>query len=130
VSAGRCALRGLPGLLAVIAVGWISFAAVAYWSGHLPTIFGQIGKLGGTINASVGSRLIGTPVHQIPVHGRIALAALIVGMALLGLLRRRHRGMSDRALVILLVAPLSIAALQNYGGEIALRIYLFALPAA
>jgi hypothetical protein len=37
---------------------------------------------------------------------------------------------SDRALVILLVAPLTIAALQNYGGEIGLRIYLFALPAA
>src|SRR5207245_1632003 len=36
VIAGRCALRGLPVLLAVIAVGWISFAAVAYWSGHLP----------------------------------------------------------------------------------------------
>jgi hypothetical protein len=129
VIVGRCAPRGLPVLLGVVAVGWISFATVAYWSGHLSTIFGQIGKLGGTINASVGSRLIGTPLHQIPVYGRIALAGLLVAMALLGLLRRRHRGMTDRALVILLVAPLSVAALQNYGGEIALRIYLFALPA-
>ncbi len=130
VIVGRCAPRGLPVLLGVIAVGWISFATVGYWSGHLSTIFGQIGKLGGTINSSVGSRLIGTPVHEFPVYGRIALAGLIVGMALLGLLRRMHRRVTDRALLILLLAPLSIAALQNYGGEIALRIYLFALPAA
>ncbi len=130
VIVGRCAPRGLPVLLGVIAVGWISFAAVGYWSGHLSTIFGQIGKLGGTINSSVGSRLIGTAVHQLPVYGRLALAGLIVGMAVLGLARRWHRGVSDRALAILLVAPLSIAALQNYGGEIGLRIYLFALPAA
>jgi hypothetical protein len=130
VIVGRCAPRGLPVLLAVIAIGWISFATVGYWSGHLSTIFGQIGRLSGTINASVGARLIGTPMHEFPVYGRLVLAGLIVGMALLGLLRRWHRGVTDRALLILLLAPLSIAALQNYGGEIALRIYLFALPAA
>ena len=130
VIVGRCAPRGLPVLLGVIAVGWISFAAVGYWSGHLSTIFGQIGRLGGTINSSVGSRLIGTPIHQLPVYGRITLAGLVVGIAVLGLVLRWRRGVSDRALAILLVAPLSIAALQNYGGEIGLRIYLFALPAA
>jgi hypothetical protein len=130
VIVGRCTPRGLPVLLGVIAIGWISFATVGYWSGHLSTIFGQIGRLSGTINSSVGARLIGTPMHEYPVYGRLVLAGLIVGMALLGLLRRWHRRMTDRALLILLLAPLSIAALQNYGGEIALRIYLFALPAA
>ena len=130
VIVGRCTPRGLPILLAVIAIGWVSFATAGYWSGHMSTIFGQIGRLGGTISASVGSHLIGTPTHQFPVYGRIVLAGLIIGLAVLGLLRRWHRRVTDRALVILLIAPMSIAALQNYGGEISLRIFLFALPAA
>jgi len=130
VIAGRCTPRGLPILLAVIATGWVSFATAGYWSGHMSTIFGQIGRLGGTISSSVGSHLIGTPTHQFPVYGRIVLAGLIIGLAVLGLLRRWHRRVIDRALVILLIAPASIAALQNYGGEISLRIFLFALPAA
>ena len=130
VIVGRCTARGLPILLAVIATGWISFATAGYWSGHMSTIFGQIGRLGGTLSASVGSHLIGTPTHQFPVYGRIVLAGVIIALAVLGLLRRWHRRVIDRALVILLVAPMSIAALQNYGGEISLRIFLFALPAA
>lgn len=130
VIAGRCTPRGLPVLLAVIVIGWISYATVGYWSGHLPTIFGQIGKLGGTINSSVGERLTGTPLHEFPVYGRVVLAGLIIALACAGLLRRWHGRVSDRALMVLLVAPLSIAALQNYGGEIALRIFLFVLPAA
>ena len=130
VIVGRCTPRGLPVLLAVIAIGWVSFATAGYWSGHMSTIFGQIGRLGGTISASVGSHLIGTPMHQFPVYGRIVLAGIIIGLAVLGLLRRWHRGVTDRALAILLIAPVSIAALQNYGGEISLRIFLFALPAA
>ena len=130
VIVGRCTPRGLPILLAVIAIGWVSFATAGYWSGHMSTIFGQIGRLGGTISSSVGSHLIGTPTHQFPVYGRIVLAGLIIGLAVLGLLRRWHRRVIDRTLVILLIAPASIAALQNYGGEISLRIFLFALPAA
>ncbi len=31
----RCTLKGLPVLFVVILAGWISFAAVGYWSGHL-----------------------------------------------------------------------------------------------
>ena len=130
VVVGRCTPRGLPILLAVIAIGWVSFATAGYWSGHMSTIFGQIGRLGGTISASVGSHLIGTPMHQFPVYGRIVLAGIIIALAVLGLLRRWHRRVTDRALVVLLIAPVSIAALQNYGGEISLRIFLFALPAA
>ena len=130
VIVGRCSPRGLPVLLAVIAIGWVSYATVGYWTGHLTTIFGGIGHLGGTFSSSVGGRLIGTPVHEIPVYGRLLLAGTILVLAALGVLRRRRRKVTDRALVILVIAPVSIAAVQNYGGEVSLRIYLFALPAA
>ena len=130
VIVGRSSPRGLPVLLAVIAIGWVSYATVGYWTGHLTSIFGGIGHLGGTLNSSVGSRLIGTPVHQVPVYGRLLLAGAVMGLAVLGLLRRWHRKVTDRALAILVIAPVSVAAVQSYGGEVSLRIYLFALPAA
>ena len=61
---------------------------------------------------------------------RAALAAVVVIMAVLGLLRRRRRGIEDRAALVLMCVPFLAFGLQSYGGEIALRIYLFALPAA
>ncbi len=126
----RCMLTGLPVLLAVILAGWVSFETVGYWYGHLPDIFGGLGALGSNLTSSVGSRLAGsTPTHVLALHGREALAAVIIGLAAAGALRRRRRGISDRVLLTLAAMPLLMVALQSYGGEIALRIYLFMLPA-
>ncbi len=129
VLAGRCTARGLPVLFGVLLAGWISYGTVAYWSGHESVIFGNVGNLFGTFQLSVNGRVTGPPVHQLADQTRIVLAGLMTGMALLGLARRWRGGMSDRALIVLLLAPLVMVALQNYGGEIVLRVYLFALPA-
>ena len=127
----RSTLRGLPVLTGVILVVWISFAAVDYWSGHMSNIFGGVGNLGSNLTSSVGGRLTGSSAtHLIPLHMREAVAATIVGLALLGLLRRRRAGFDDRVLLALLCMPVLSIALQSYGGEMALRIYLFLLPAA
>ena len=127
----RCTLTGLPILFGVILAGWISFAAVDYWSGHTSTVFGGIGQLGSNVTTSVGGRLAGaSPTHLLALHARVGVAAVIVGLAGLGLLRRRRRGIDDRVLVALLCMPVAMIGLQGYGGEMALRIYLFLLPAA
>jgi hypothetical protein len=47
-----------------------------------------------------------------------------------GLLRRRRRGIEDRVLLVLTAAPIGLALMQSYGGEMALRVYLFALAPA
>jgi len=51
-------------------------------------------------------------------------------MAVGGILRRRRQGYDDRVLLLLLCSPALMIAMQSYGGEIGLRIYLFMLPAA
>ena len=130
VLVGRCSPRTLPILLGVIVIGWVSYGTVAYWSGHFNTIFGEIGHLGGTISSSVSDRVIGTNVHKYADKSRIGLTALMVVLAVAGLVRRWFGGVNDRVLLVLLIAPVTLAGLQNYGGEISLRIYMFALPAA
>jgi hypothetical protein len=127
----RSTLPGLPVLFGIILIGWISFAAVDYWSGHMSNIFGGFGNLGANLTSSVGGRLLGsTAVHLVTLHAREGVAAAIVGMAILGLLRRRLKGFDDRVLLALFCMPILSIGLQSYGGEMALRIYLFLLPAA
>jgi O-antigen/teichoic acid export membrane protein len=131
ILARRCVLVGLPLLLGVILVGWFSYAAVAFWSGHMADIFGGIGQIGGNVSTSVGGRVTGgDSLHELALVARAALAGLIVLLACLGIVRRRLRHLDDRILLALLYMPLPSIALQSYGGEIALRIYLFLLPAA
>jgi hypothetical protein len=131
VLARRCTLTGLPVLLGVILIGWISFGTAAYWSGHLSGILGGVGHLGANLSSSVGTRLAGgAPEHQHALYIRAGFALVIMVMAGLGLLRRRLAQVNDRSLLVLLCVPLLSVGLQNYGGEIALRAYLFVLPAA
>jgi hypothetical protein len=130
VVARRCRITGLPVLLAVIVTGWVSFAAVGFWSGHMSTLFGGLGNLGGNLSASVAGRITGTAQHRLVPDVRSASAAAFLLMAVVGLLRRRHRGVDDRVAVTLMCVPFLAFAAQSYGGEIALRVYLFALPAA
>jgi hypothetical protein len=127
----RCRLSGLWILCTVLVAAWLSFAAVDYWSGHLSNIFGGVGNLGGNLTSSVGGRLAGsTATHLLTLHARVGVAGAIVGLAVLGLLRRRFRGFDDRVLIALFILPMLTVGLQSYGGEIALRIYLFLLPPA
>lgn len=126
----RCRITGLPILMAVIVAGWISFAAVAYWSGHLSSLFGGLGDLGGNLTASVSDRITGTAQHRFVLDERSASAAAFLLMAGAGLLRRRRRVVDDRVAIALICMPFLAFGAQSYGGEIALRVYLFALPAA
>jgi hypothetical protein len=127
----RCTLPGLPILFGVILVGYVSFATVGYWSGHRSDVFGALGDLTRNLTGSVGGRIAGSSsIHGLALHARVAVALLIVALAGFGLIRRTVRGMDDRVLVALLCMPLLMFGLANYGGEIALRVYLFMLPPA
>jgi hypothetical protein len=130
VAVRRCTVTGLPVLMAVIVTGWVSFAAVGFWSGHLSALFGDLGNFGGNLTSSVSDRITGTAQHRHVLDIRTAFAAVVLLMAAAGLLRRRRRGTDDRILIALLCMPFLAFATQSYGGEIALRVYLFALPAA
>jgi O-antigen/teichoic acid export membrane protein len=128
----RCTLRGLPLLCGVLLVGWIGFLAEPYWSGHFNELFGGIGSLGGNVSSSVSGRIQGgSSVHKLVLYARVLLAAGVLTLAAFGWLRRRRlAGSNDRALLVLLLVPFCGFGMQSYGGEMALRVFLFALPGA
>jgi hypothetical protein len=127
----RCSLRGLPFIAGVVYAAWVSFMTVGYWADRKGEIFGSLGKVFTNVQQSTGGRIgdAAGATQDIQLL-RILIAVSVAGLAVAGLLRRRSRGIDDRVALVLMLVPFSSFGLQNYGGEIALRIYFFMLPAA
>jgi hypothetical protein len=109
-------------------VAWISLGAIAFWSGHLNLIVGDVGHLGANVSTSLTGRIQGSPGRLSVLGIRIALAGVIAAIALVGAIRRRQLGYGDWSLLLLAFAPFPVLAVQSYGGEALLRAYLFAMP--
>lgn len=125
----RTTLNALPVLLLVAALAWISFGAEVYWRGHIADVTGGVGKLGAAVGAGLDKRLHGSAGHLMVVRLRLVAAAGMWLLAAWGALRAfRRNGRLPWTYLILAGAPLSLVAVQSYGGEILLRVYLFSLP--
>lgn len=128
---GRCELRGLPLLCAVLVSVWIGFFAEPYWSGHFDELFGGIGGVGGNVSSSVSGRIEGgSSTHQLVLYARVAMAGGVLALACWGWWRRREARYRERVLPVLAFVPFLGFGMQSYGGEMALRVFMFALPGA
>ncbi|MGX1881885.1 lipopolysaccharide biosynthesis protein [Streptomyces sp. NPDC055287] len=131
VMAGRSTLRGLPMLFAVLVAVWIGFFAEPYWSGHFDELFGGVGGVGGNVTSSVSGRIEGgSSTHKLVLYVRVAMAGGVMAFACWGWWRRRFAGYRERSLLVLAFVPFLGFGMQSYGGEMALRVFMFALPGA
>ncbi|GAA3007694.1 hypothetical protein [Streptosporangium longisporum] len=122
---------GLPFFLGLMVLAWISYQTVTFWSGHIDQLFGGLGRILENLQSNTGDRIDGSdPKHALVLMARLGICGVILTLAAAGLFRRLRRGVGDRAALLLLCIPVLALGLQNYGGEIGLRIYLFALPGA
>ncbi|MFG1945249.1 hypothetical protein [Nonomuraea sp. NPDC048826] len=122
---------GLPFFLGLVVLTWISYMAVGFWVGQIDTIFGGLGRVFDNLQTNTGDRIEGSdPLHSLVLQARLGILVVILALAAVGLYRRLHRGVFDRAGLILLCVPALALAMQSYGGEMGLRIYMFALPGA
>lgn len=129
--AGRTKLNLLWIITAVLAFAWFSWLARTYWIGHLHAVFGGIGQVGGVVNSTVGTRLQNASTERLLVQdSRLAVSAVIVLSAAFGFWWSWRRGRTQWTLVILAVAPIAVALVTDYGGEVALRVLLFSLAPA
>jgi hypothetical protein len=121
-------LRGVPVLVGVLLGTWLTFMTLAFLSGHIHSLLSSALQADVVATEAIGNRLRGNPGHTFIVFERMALSAAFWGVACLGAARRLWNGHWDLALGLLAVGPFTFLALQSYGGEILLRVYLFALP--
>lgn len=122
---GAMRLRLLPVAAILITVAWLAFAADAFWLGHLDMIFETTGKMRSILQA----RLVGSSAHQWVLYVRMAFTAAVWAVAGFGVLRALRRRRASLPVLAMLVVPFSMLAVQSYGGEGILRVFLFALPA-
>lgn len=128
VVARRCSTRSLPVVMGVLVSAWVAFMTVAYLSGHLETMLDEIGDVETAATENVSERLQGSAEHALVVRLRLLLTAALWSLAVLGALRLRRRGGHDSRFALLALAPFVMLAVQPYGGEMLLRVYLFVLP--
>ncbi|MCX4809961.1 lipopolysaccharide biosynthesis protein [Streptomyces sp. NBC_01239] len=128
---GRSELRGLPILFAVLVAVWLGFMAEPYWSGHFNDLFGGVGGVGSNVSTSVSGRIQGgSSTHKLVLYTRVLLAGGVMTFACWGWLRRRTNKYRERSLLVLTFVPFLGFGMQSYGGEMALRVFMFAVPGA
>ncbi|WP_329278917.1 lipopolysaccharide biosynthesis protein [Streptomyces sp. NBC_01451] len=128
---GKSELRGLPILFGVIVAAWVGFMAEPYWSGHFDELFGGLGGVGGNVSSSVSGRIEGgSSTHKLVLYTRVLLAGGVMALACYGWWRRRDHKYRERSLLVLTFVPFLGFGMQSYGGEMALRVFMFALPGA
>ncbi|MCX5047085.1 lipopolysaccharide biosynthesis protein [Streptomyces sp. NBC_00474] len=131
VLTGRSELRGLPILFGVLVVGWLGFMAEPYWSGHFNDLFGGVGGVGSNVSTSVSGRIQGgDSTHKLVLYTRVLLAGGVMTFACWGWWRRRDHKYRERSLLVLTFVPFLGFGMQSYGGEMALRVFMFAVPGA
>ena len=125
----RCARLWLPVVMGLMTAAWILLMAQSFLAGHSAMVLGAFGQVQSSLSANVGSRVSqGNPQHEFVAAMRILTAMAIWGLAALGAIRRQRQGYHDLTYLLLAVTPFPLIVSQDYGGEMFLRIYLFALP--
>lgn len=125
---GRTTLRWLPLVVGVMTAVWVVFAGYTFLAGHIEPLLRDIGNVSGAGQSGVVDRIRGNDGHMMVVTERIAFSLVVWGLGGLGVLRRLWSGHWDIAAVLLAFFPFGLIPLQSYGGEIFLRVFLFALP--
>lgn len=133
VVAQRPVPKSLLLLLLAIQVAWLTFMAADYLRGNLGVLVDQLGNVDQIAQANITDRVGGSSTHRFIVQLRMLTVAGLAGAGFLGWFRAFKSSTSVgryQHLTVGLagVAPFALIALAAYGGEVALRAYLFALP--
>ena len=112
----------------VAELAWLLYFATPFIAPLLGELLAEFGSIG---TATVG-RLVDLHVvsegQRIVSLGSRGLTVVVAGVALAGIVLRWLTGYRDVTALVLLAAPMPFLVATPYGGEIAFRLYFFALP--
>jgi O-antigen/teichoic acid export membrane protein len=118
----------LPPLMATSIAGWWATGARTFFKGHLQTVLDHAGKVDAVVSQNVTSRVAGDAQHRIVTDAILLAGAAMWLLAFLGAWQALRRSRRYRPAALLALAPIPLLILQTYGGEMLLRVQLFALP--
>ena len=127
---GRTSLLAWPGVMALLAAGWVCYGAISFWIGHIPVIFGGLSSVGGNYTGDLHLRLRGNQAHAHVNDVRLLAVGIIFALAVIGFFVGRRMRADRAAAAVMMLTPLAAIAGQSYGSEGGLRAFLFSLPGA
>ena len=124
---GATRFRRLWLITALLFLVWFSYAAWGFWSGHLSTVVGDLGRPGHNLDSAVAARVSVSGAYQLMQQARLGWSLLYGLLAVVGWWLIRHRPEA------MLFAGLTACAgglffFGSYGGEVVLRSFVFAAP--
>ncbi|MFY1702935.1 hypothetical protein ACN28G_14505 [Micromonospora sp. WMMA1923] len=124
---GTIRSRTLWFAVGVLFAAWFAFGATDWWTGHLSVLINGFGQVEQAVSSGVTERVRGDGSYQAMQRLRIGWSALFALAGFVGwLASRRLFPMSATAAVV--AAPGVLVVAQPYGGEVVLRVFLYALP--
>ncbi len=132
--AGYRYARGLPLVVFVAFLTWVSGAAQPWWKSRIEGLVDNVGAVGSTVSASTSDRTADASFDRWLVLLSRAEVVVVVGelglIAAFYLWRRQGKLVAVVALAMAAMPALAVAG-QPYGGEILVRVFLFSVfPAA
>ncbi|GAB4082249.1 serine/threonine protein kinase [Modestobacter muralis] len=127
VLTGRTCARRLWLAVGLLFAVHFSYGATDYWIGHLGNVLGDLGRPGANFDTAVSARVAGDPLYLRMQNVRMgwSLVYLLAGVVGWWSIRRRREAPVVAALVA--VAG-SLVLFGSYGGEVVLRVFVFAAP--
>jgi hypothetical protein len=116
----------LPILFSVITILWIIYMAVGFLAPNIYWIVKSIGTL--VSNSQLVNTSVLSPVQAFIARVSQLFSISMVGLAILGFVRRVFNRSMDLPAILLIASPIPLLAANSYGGEMHLRVYYFALP--
>lgn len=122
-------IRLLPLITLATTFLWFSWGAEAYWVNHLGPLTENVGEVGAIVTAGTTGRVgQGSTARQVVLATRVALSVAAWGGAAACFAFVRKTVSGSTTVAALAAVPFGAVALQGYGGELGLRIFLFSLP--
>ncbi len=125
---GRTRLRAWPGVMFLLAAGWLCYGAISFWIGHITAVFGGLGSVGTNYAKDLHLRLHPSAAHSQVNDVRLLVVGVICALAVIGFFVGRKMPADRTAAAVLMLTPLVTIAGQSYGSEAGLRGFLFSLP--
>lgn len=114
-------------ILALAAVTWIVLGAQEFWLNQLTLATSGAGDVDGAVSSAVTDRLKGDTGQLTVKLARVAVAALVWSLAVVGAIVRWRRN-REVVIVAMAFAPAALVFGNSYGGEVLLRVFLYGLP--